>query len=66
MIAGANAANARRLIAGVLDDLCEDGNKELVEGRHSEGMRKFGVSTKEEGRGKEARERLEWLFPGYF
>ena len=62
----ANAGNARRLIAGVLDELCEDGNRELVEGRHLEGMRKFGVSTKWEGRGKEARERLEWLFPGYF
>ena len=38
----ANAGNARRLIAGVLNELCKEENAELVEGKHLEGMRKFG------------------------
>ncbi len=62
----ANAGNARRLIAGVLNELCKEENAELVEGKHLEGMRKFGVSTKPEGRSQEAMERLNWLFPRYF
>ena len=62
----ANVGNARRLVGGVLDELSREENSELVEARHLEGCRKVGISTKEEGRGKEAMERMEWLFPGYW
>ena len=62
----ANVGNARRLVGGVLDELSREENREVVEARHLEGSRKVGISTKEEGRGKEVMERMKWLFPGYF
>jgi 5'-methylthioadenosine phosphorylase len=62
----ANSGNARRLIARVLDELCKQENRDVVEAKHLEGTRRFGVSTKPEGMGEQAKERLEWLFPGYF
>jgi 5'-methylthioadenosine phosphorylase len=62
----ANAENARHFIAAVLDELSKEENKELVAARHLEGMTKGGISTHPEGRGKEAVEKLKWLFPGYF
>ena len=63
----ANAGNARALVARVLDELCKEERRELVGGKRWEGMtRAAAVSTSEEGRGAEARERLEWLFGGRF
>ena len=62
----ANAGNARRLVARVLDELCKEEHRDVVNAKHLEGGRKFGVSTKVEGRVGKGKERLEWLFPGYF
>ncbi|RMD39998.1 hypothetical protein DV735_g5132, partial [Chaetothyriales sp. CBS 134920] len=62
----ANAENARRFIGAVLDELSKDENADLRSGKHLEGQRKFGISTKEEGRSKTVLDKLDWLFPGYF
>jgi 5'-methylthioadenosine phosphorylase len=65
----ANAENARRFVAAVLDELSKDEHAELVAGKHLEGMTKGGLSTAKEGvegRGKETIGKLKWLFPGYF
>jgi 5'-methylthioadenosine phosphorylase len=62
----ANAENAKRFIGAVLDELSKEEYDDLRKGKHLEGGRKFGISTKSEGRGKEAMEKMEWLFPGYF
>lgn len=64
----ANSGNAKRLVGAVLDRLILEEHKELVEGKHWEGvtsgMLKF--MTKEEGRGKEGVKNVEYLFPGCF
>jgi 5'-methylthioadenosine phosphorylase len=62
----ANAVNARRFIAAVLDELSKEEHLDLVEAKHLAGGRKFGVSTYPAGRGEEALEKLRWLFEGYF
>jgi 5'-methylthioadenosine phosphorylase len=62
----ANAVNARRFIAAVLDELSKEEHAELVQGKHLAGGRKFGISTYPEGRSKKAVEKLNWLFEGYF
>jgi len=62
----ANAVNARRFIAAVLDELSKEEHTDLVEAKHIAGQRKFGVSTYPEGRGEKALEKLRWLFEGYF
>jgi 5'-methylthioadenosine phosphorylase len=62
----ANAANARRFVGVVLDELCKEEHVGLVEARHLEGRTRGGISTEEGGRGKEAVERLRYLFPSYF
>jgi 5'-methylthioadenosine phosphorylase len=61
----ANAVNARRFIAAVLDELSKEEHDDLVRATHLAGSRKFGVSTSEQGRGEQAREKLGWLFEGY-
>ncbi|KIW29562.1 S-methyl-5'-thioadenosine phosphorylase [Cladophialophora immunda] len=62
----ANAVNARRFIAAVLDELSKEEHDDLVRATHLAGARKFGVSTYPEGRGEKALEKLRWLFEGYF
>ncbi|KAF2224542.1 nucleoside phosphorylase domain-containing protein [Elsinoe ampelina] len=63
----ANADNARRFVAGVLDELSKEENQALVEARHLVGGTKFAASmTGEAGRSQEAKQRLGWLFPEYF
>ncbi|KAJ9657434.1 S-methyl-5-thioadenosine phosphorylase [Neophaeococcomyces mojaviensis] len=62
----ANAVNARRFIGAVLDELSKEEHAELVAAKHLEGGRKFGVSTHSDGKSKDALEKMEWLFPGYF
>ncbi|KAB8345982.1 hypothetical protein FH972_023034 [Carpinus fangiana] len=63
----ANADNARLFVGAVLDELSKEEYKDLVEAKHFEGHSKFaGSMTGPEGRSKEALEKLEWLFPGYF
>lgn len=62
----ANAVNARKFIGTVLDELSKEEHADLVLARHLEGGRKFGISTHKMGYTKEALEKMEWLFPGYF
>ncbi|ETI19349.1 methylthioadenosine phosphorylase [Cladophialophora carrionii CBS 160.54] len=62
----ANAVNARRFIAAVLDELSKEEHLDLVEAKHLAGGRKYGVSTYPAGRSEEALEKLRWLFEGYF
>jgi len=63
----ANSENARRFVGAVLDELSKEEHADLVLARHWEGQTKFaGGITAPQGRGKEALEKLEWLFPGYF
>lgn len=62
----ANADNARRFVTAVLDALATDENSELVQAKHIEGSVKFGISTPQTSWSPEARERLDFLFPGQF
>ncbi|KAK5136760.1 hypothetical protein LTR08_002056 [Meristemomyces frigidus] len=63
----ANAENARRFVGAVLDELSKDEHENLVLAKHVEGSVKFaGGITAPAGRSKEAKERIAWLFPGYF
>jgi 5'-methylthioadenosine phosphorylase len=62
----ANAVNARRFIAAVLDELSKEEHLDLVEAKHLAEGRKFGVSTYPAGRSEEVLEKLRWLFEGYF
>ena len=62
-----NGANARRLVAAVLDQLCRAENADLVAARHLEGASRAAVAfcTKPEGRSPEALRKVEYLFPGF-
>jgi 5'-methylthioadenosine phosphorylase len=64
----ANGTNAKRLVGAVLDQLAKQEHSDMVMGKHWEGTTTNMVKfiTKSEGRGKEAVERIEWLFPGVF
>lgn len=63
----ANADNARRFIGAVLDELSKEEHAEQVAAKHLDGQTKFaGAMTAKQGRKKEAYEKLNWLFPGYF
>jgi 5'-methylthioadenosine phosphorylase len=62
----ANALNARRFIAAVLDELSKEEHADLVRATHLAESRKFGVSTAAPGRSQAALEKLGWLFEGYF
>lgn len=63
----ANAANARRFIAAVLDELCKTEHADLVLAKHVEGQsRSAAFVTAPAGRGRDATDKLNWLFPGYF
>ena len=63
----ANAENALRFVAGVLDELSKEEHEDLVLAKHLEGQTKFaGAITAADGRSKAAKEKLDWLFPGYF
>jgi 5'-methylthioadenosine phosphorylase len=62
----ANLGNAKKLVVKVLDELSGEKYEAARRGEIYGGQRRFGVSTKAEGMGKEALGRMEWLFPGYF
>jgi len=62
----ANAENARRFVAAVLDELSKEEHAEQVMARHLEGQSKFCVSTAEAGRNSETLKNLNWLLPGYW
>lgn len=63
----ANSENAHRFIGGVLDELSKEEHSDLISAKHLAGQTRFaGGITAPAGRGKEAKEKLSWLFPGYF
>jgi 5'-methylthioadenosine phosphorylase len=62
----ANALNAQRFVAAVLDELSREEHAEQVLAKHLNGVGTAGLSTAVEGRKPEALERLEFLFPGQF
>lgn len=62
----ANAVNARKFVAAVLDSLAGDAYSDLVQAKHIAGSIRFGVSTPQSEWSPEAKEKLHWLFPGYF
>lgn len=62
----ANAKNARRFIAAVLDELSKEEHAEQVMARHLQGQSKFCVSTPEAGRNPETVKKLRWLLPDYW
>ena len=63
----ANSENARHFIGGVLDEITKEEHRQLVEAKHLEGQTKFaGGITAPAGRSEGAKEKLQWLFPGYF
>jgi 5'-methylthioadenosine phosphorylase len=62
----ANAVNARRFVAAVLDELTKDEHEALVRAKHLEGTIRFSVTTAAGHWSPEVLEKLSWLFPGYF
>jgi 5'-methylthioadenosine phosphorylase len=63
----ANSQNARRFVGAVLDELSKEEHSDLVLAKHLEGQTKFaGSITAPAGRSAEAKQKLQWLFPGYF
>ena len=64
----ANADNARRLVAAVLDQMGkQDIYDHCASGWGLDGQTRFAAGMTElEGRRAETVEKLEWLFPGYF
>ncbi|KAL3471538.1 6-phosphogluconate dehydrogenase [Aspergillus californicus] len=62
----ANAVNAKHFVTAVLDELSADHNSELVQAKHYAGAVKFGLSTPQTNWSSEARENMNWLYPGYF
>lgn len=62
----ANGANARLLVAAVLEELAKEEHQDIVNAKHIENLSKFACCTTPAGRGAEAVKKLEWLLPGYF
>lgn len=63
----ANAENARRFVGAVLDELSKEEHGDLVLAKHLAGSMKFaGGITGAAGRSAQAKEKVGWLFPGYF
>ena len=63
----ANAENARRFVGAVLDELSKEEHSDLVRATHLAGQTKFaGGITAPAGRSETAKQKLGWLFPGYF
>ncbi|KAF2837407.1 Methylthioadenosine phosphorylase [Patellaria atrata CBS 101060] len=63
----ANSENARRFVGAVLDELSKEEHSDQVQAKHYEGQAKFaGSITAPAGRTKDALDKLNWLFPGYY
>jgi hypothetical protein len=62
----ANAVNAKHFVTAVLDALAADENADLIQAKHYAGSVKFGLSTAQANWSPEAKEKMNWLFPGYF
>lgn len=62
----ANAANARRFVGAVLDELSKEEHADLVAAGHLNETVKYSPSTHEDKKGADALKRMDFLFPGYF
>lgn len=63
----ANSENALRFVGAVLDELSKEEHADAVLARHLEQQTKFaGSMTAPAARSASAKEKLSWLFPGYF
>lgn len=63
----ANADNARRLVAAVLDELSKAEHEDLVKATHLQGQNTVAANiTAKPGRNRETVEKLNWLFPSCF
>lgn len=63
----ANSENARRFVGAVLNELSKEEHGDQVLAKHLAGQTKFaGSITGAHGRSQVAKEKLGWLFPGYF
>lgn len=63
----ANADNARRFVGAVLNELSSEENGEQVLAKHLAGQTKMAGSMTEPGaRSTAAKDKMNWLFPGYF
>lgn len=62
----ANGANAKRLVAAVLEELAKEEHQDLVNALHLAGSSRFACCTAPAGRGEETMKKLEWLLPGHF
>lgn len=64
---GANAENAKKVVGKVIEALGKEENQDIVKADRYRGMSRDSAGiTKVEGRGKEAVERMRWLFDGGF
>jgi 5'-methylthioadenosine phosphorylase len=61
-----NGENAKRLVAGVLEELAKEEHRDLVAAKHLEGASKWANCTAKEGLSIEAVKKVDWLLPGYF
>ena len=62
---GANGENAKRVVARLVEELSRGGNEEVVRAERWRGTARAAAGiTKVEGRGREAVEKLGWLFEG--
>lgn len=64
----ANSANAKRLVAAVLDRLIQAEHSDMVMAKHWEGTAAGAIKfiTKPAGRSPEAVKKIEYLFPGFW
>ena len=62
----ANAENAARVVLAVMDEVGKEldveGGEGILSGKKWKGLAQGGISTSTSGRGKEAVERVKWLF----
>ena len=58
----ANAANARRFVVAVLDELIKEENKGVIEAKHLADMTMRGMSTSHGHTAKQITKKIDWLF----
>lgn len=62
----ANALNAQRLIAALLEELVKEEHVELLSGTALVESSKWAITTSPAGISEEAAKKLSFLFPSYF
>ncbi|EPS41550.1 hypothetical protein H072_4551 [Dactylellina haptotyla CBS 200.50] len=62
----ANALNAQHLVGALLEELVKEEHADLLSGAALKESSKWSICTAPAGIGKEAKERLKFMFPDYF